>query len=343
MTVGDVVGDKQYFVEMIETVRSRLACLPTDSPIRRYFSVPRLDAISARIEESAVEKLEWSHWQPLFFFLRNCSDTALSAFDDDLRLVGLHSSTNDRKTFEFLRLELEDVQLWAGGIFETYVKAAALRSTEVSNVMLDWPLSNGRRPDLKIDLNGRDICIECTSLGESRTSDERWTRHVESLQGNRDEVFYESQDAYTESRRLYEKVFGKIAPKLDVHKSQLNDGGPNLLLISLNPLTSLDLTANSPAIGWALDDLFADQPNGNHAPASLCEWLLRQRKQTRITSSSFDELLTALASVSGIVVFDGCKLGAARINYNADYAHMISHAEMAAVEQLFSVQPLYAR
>ncbi|MDP3512819.1 MAG: hypothetical protein Q8S20_08725, partial [Sulfuritalea sp.] len=72
-------------------------------------------------------------------------------------------------------------------------------------------------------------------------------------------------------------------------------------------------------------------------------WLLRKRKQIQTISSSFDELLAALASVSGILVFDGCKLGAARINYNADSNHMISHAEMAIIERILSVSPLYAQ
>lgn len=342
MTAGDVTGDKLYFVGMIDEVRSKLARLAADSPISRCFSQSRLDAISAKIPANTIEELDWGCRQPLFLFVRNSSEAAIRAFDDDLRLVESHSITNERKTFEFLRSESEGAQPWAGGLFEVYVKAAALRSSEVSNVSLDRPLTNGRCPDLKVDIGTRNVCIECTSLGESRASDERWGEHLESLQADRDAVFCESQDAYTQSRRLYEKVFDKIAPKLSVHKSQLNDSEPNLLLITLNAVSS-DLTASSPVVGWALDEMFASQPNGNRSPASLCNWLLLKRKQTQTISSSFDELLAALASVSGILVFDGCKLGAARINYNADSTHMISHAEMATIERILSVSPLYAQ
>lgn len=342
MTAGDVTGDKLYFVEMIDEVRSKLARLAADSPINHCFSQSRLDAISAKIPANTIEELEWDRWQPLFLFMRNSSDVAIRAFDDDLRLVGSRSVSNDRKTFEFLRSESEGVQPWAGGVFEVYVKATVLRSSEVSNASLDWQLTNGRHPDLKVDLGTRSICIECTSLGESQASDERWGEHIDLLQADRDAVFCESQDAYTQSRRLYAKVFDKIAPKFDVHKSQLNDRGPNLLLITLNAVSS-DLTASSPAVGWALDEMFTSQPNGYHSPASLCNWLLLKRKQTKTISSSFDELLAALASVSGILVFDGCNLGAARINYNADLNHMISHAEMAIIERILSVSPLYAQ
>lgn len=179
----------------------------------------------------------------------------------------------------------------------------------------------------------------CTSLGESQASDERWRTHTDTLQVNPDKVFFERQDAYTQSRRVYAKVFDKIAPQFDIHRSQLHESGPNLLLISLNAVTS-GLSARSPAIGWALDELFASQPTGNHSPASLCDWLLCQCRQA---GAAFDELLVALAQVSGILVFDGCKFRVARINYNADTRHIISHAEMAAVERLVSVPPLYAQ
>lgn len=343
MTDGDVASDKEYFfVEMLEVVRAKLDRLAADSPIKRCFSGTRLDAIRSKIETNTAEALDWSRWQPPFLFLRNRSDAEIQAFDDDLRLIESRSFTNDRKTFEFLVSDSEDKQPWAGGIFEVYVKAAALRSTVVSNASLDWELPNGRRPDLKVDLGDRSICIECTSLGESRASDERWGQHIESLQANREAVFCERQDAYTQSRRLYAKVFDKIAPRFDVHKSQMNDGGPNLLLISLNAVTS-GLVARNPAVGWAFDELFANQPTGNHSPASLCKWLLLQRKQTQPTQPFMDGILKALSQVSGAIVFDGCKLGAARINYNAEAVQRISHAEMAVIERLLSDPPLYAQ
>lgn len=342
MMVGDVAGDKRYFADMIDEVRAKLAHLADDSPIKRCFPKARLDAIGVKIEASSTETLEWGRWQPAFRFLRNSSDAAVQAFDDDLRLVERHSATNDNKLFDFLTSESEDAQPWVGGSFEIYVKATLLRSGEALNASLDWKLPNGRRPDMKIDLGARSICIECTSLGESRASDERWDRHIESMQENRNAVFFERQDAYTQSRRVYAKVFDKIAPRFNVDQGQLNADAPNLLMISMNSVTS-DLTARSPAVGWALDELFASQPTGNHSPASLCEWLMLQRKQPERTSSTLEDLLRALAQVSGILVFDGCKLGAARINYNADAAHAISHAEITAVERLLSGPPLYAQ
>ena len=342
MTGGDAACDKRYFVGMIDEVRAKLAHLAHDSPIKRSFPGSRLEAIHKKVEANTAEDLEWGRWQPLFLFVKNSSEAAIQAFDDDLRLIEARSVVKAKKLLQFLASESDGAQPWAGGMFEVYVKATALRGMEISNVSLDWKLPNGRRPDLKIDIGGRSICIECTSLGESDASDERWHRYTDALQANRDDVLVELQDPYTQSRRLYAKVFDKIAPGLDAGRSQLDEGGPNLILLSLNAVTS-DLSACSPAVGWALDEFFASQPTGDRSPASMCNWLLLQRKQVQPASSSFDDLLKALAQVSGILIFDGCKLRAARINYNADAVHMISHSTMAAVEHLLSVPSLYTQ
>lgn len=345
MTVSNVAGERQYFVEMFDHVRAKLARLPADSLIKRCFPEARLDVIGVKIAESAVERLERGNWQPAFLFLKESSDAAIQAFDDDLRIVESRSATNDRKLFDFLASESESAQPWVGGVFEIYVKATMLRSREVSNVRLDWTLPNGRRPDLRIELGPRSFCIECTSLGESDASEKRWAQHNEVNPGK---VFVESRDSYTQSRRVYAKVFDKIAPQLNIDQSQLNTCAPNLLMISLYPTISY-LTSNSPAVRWALDELLAGQPTGNDSPASLCEYLRRKRlervqqMQPERAPSSLGDLLRSLAQVSGIFVFDRCKLGSARINDNAGATHAISHSEMAVVERLLSTPPLYAQ
>lgn len=279
MADSDVDDDKQNFVAMIDDVHTKLARLSAGSPIKRCFPATRLDAIRTKVEANTAKDLEWSHWQPLFLFLKRCSDKAILAFDDDLRIVESHGATTDSRALDFLSSESANAQPWAGGTFEIFIKATMLRPGTL-NCALDPTLANGRRPDMKIDLGARRMCIECTSLGESDPSDATWRNHTVALKADRNACLFEWQDAYTQSRRMYAKVFDKIAPRLDVHRSQLNDCGPNLLLISLNAVIS-DLTALSPAIGWALDELFASQPNGNRSPASLCEWLLRQYQQAQ--------------------------------------------------------------
>ena len=118
MTVGDVGDDKQYFVEMIDEVRAKLDRLADDSPIKRCFPQARLDAIRVKIETKTAEKLEWSHWQPPFLFLRDSSHEAIQAFDDDLCLVESNSVVNHKKLHDFLSTESEDTQPWVGGMFE---------------------------------------------------------------------------------------------------------------------------------------------------------------------------------------------------------------------------------
>lgn len=156
----DVTCGREYFFEMIDDVRTKLARLANDSLLKSCFPEARLDAIRARIAASNSEGSEWGRWQPPFLFLRNSSDAAVRAFDDDLRLVRSRSGTNDKKILDFLTSESEDIQPWAGGVFELCVKATALRNSEALNTWLDWALPNGRRPDLMIDLGARNICID---------------------------------------------------------------------------------------------------------------------------------------------------------------------------------------
>lgn len=333
-------NQKDYFFEMVDMVHGKLAILEKDSLIKRYFPEKRLDAIRTLIENKKIEELEWNSWQPLFLFLKKFPAHAIEALDADLKLICSNSTATEKKVCEFISDTSEQVGPWIAGIFEIFIKATALRNTVViSELILDWKLQNGRDIDLKIELGQRSFCIECTTLGESDASKGNWEQHTKVLQTNNDATHVERQDAYTQSRRLYAKVFDKIAPEWNAGQSQLNPFGPNLLLISLSRLTSADLRAHSPSIGWALDELFANQPTGNQSPASLTEWLYRKAPAT---SFNIPELRVALSRISGIVIFDGCKLGTARINYHAAETHRISHAEMAIIEKLFAAPPLYA-
>lgn len=184
MTISDVDDDKQNFVAMIDDVHTKLARLSADSPIKRCFPATRLDAIRTKVEANTAKDLEWSHWQPLFLFLKRCSDKAILAFDDDLRIVESHGATTDTKALVFLSDESVNSQPWAGGTFEIFIKAAMLRPGTL-NCALDPTLANGRRPDMKFDLGARRMCIECTSLGESDPSDATWRNHTVALKADR--------------------------------------------------------------------------------------------------------------------------------------------------------------
>ena len=134
---------------------------------------------------------------------------------------------------------------WSAGLFETFAKAALLRSGEFSVESFDWSTSNGRNIDVYLKVGQRAFCVECTTLGDSDVDKERWGTHCERLKKNPDAVYCESQDAYTQSRRLYDKVYEKIARGFDPNKSQLCPDCPNLLLIGLFPVLG-DLRSIAP-------------------------------------------------------------------------------------------------
>ena len=144
MTNRDVADDKRHFFAMIDQVRAKLARLAADSPIKRCLPEARLNAIKKKVEASAAKDLEWGDWQPLFLFLKRCSDEAIQAFDNDLRIVESRSAPADSRTLDFLSNKLENAQPWAGGVFEIYVKARMLRDQKTLNCMVDPKLPNGR-------------------------------------------------------------------------------------------------------------------------------------------------------------------------------------------------------
>ena len=325
--------DKHYFADMVAKVQAKLNCLPSDSVIRQYFPDSRLDGISRKIADTTCKDLEWAYWQPFFLFLHESSPRRITALEDDLRLVTAHTRQGATKICEFLADESESTNPWTPGLFEVFAKAALLRCNSVSVDSLDWPLPNGREVDARVKIGKLAICLEVTTLGESDAAKSRWQNHLEST----NPVFIESQDAYSPGRRLYGKVYYKIAPESKLDNSQLSLDSPNLLLIGLFPRTT-DMTPSSPSIRWALDELFASQPTGNKSPISLEAFL---RSQSHNSTDVLGELLAAPSKVSGIFLFQGYKLGEARINYNATKGFRLSHTKMALFERLFSRSPLY--
>lgn len=330
---------KQYFCDMIATARVKVGRLPADSVLKTYFTPTRLAAIQSKIEGTDAKRLEWGYWQPFFLFLVNQPESAIVALDADLRAVIARSKQGQDMVCEFLRDE-RDVggdSLWFAGLFEIRAKAALLKSPLVSLCDLDWPLPNGRNMDTRATIGARVMGIECTTLGDSDASKRGWAAYCSSLKDDPVQAQYEHQDAYTQGRRLYAKVFDKLAPNLDPTKCQLRHDAPNILLIGLLSQVS-DLSTTSPSIGWALDELFTDQPNGSRSPISLSAFI---KQSTEGTGADIDALRNSVSQISGILLFDRSRLGNARINYNARTQCRISHSEMAMFDEIFSVLPEY--
>lgn len=327
---------KRYFVEMINTVQAQLNALSPGSLIKKYFPKSRLDKIRQEVEAGNVKEL--AHWQPLFLFLQNQTESAIAALDNDIAAVVARTGQSEEKVCEFLRDERDrdGDGPWMAGLFEVFSKATLLKSGVLSVDALDWALPNGRNVDARVCIGQHYICVECTTRGESEAGKQRWRDHCEALADNPDRTYFERQDAYTAGRMLYGTVYNKLAPDWTVSKTQLCPDSSNLLLISLHSVVS-DLRSDAPSIGWALDELFGSQPNGGTTPISLQTYLLHDERRR----SQFSELIAAPTQISGVLLFDNCKLAQARINYNAHDACRISHEVMALFEKVFSQPPPY--
>jgi hypothetical protein len=320
---------------MVSSVAQKLGALAIDSSIRMCFSQDRLEAIRRRIETTPAKELGWGLWQPLFLFLRNQPQEAIAALDRDVQLVIRRGHKNAAR---FLRDERDrdGDGPWRAGLFEVFAKARLCNSNLLSVEGLDWTLSNGKNLDARVRIDGRAMNVECMTRGETNAGKNRWQEHCDALVEDPDTAYFERQNTYTAGRLLYDAVYNKLAPDNDIGKSQLAPDEPNILLISLSSITS-DIRADAPSVGWALDELFADQPNGGATPISLQGFLLRDPKR----KGRFQDLIAAPRRIGGVLMFDGCTLKQARINYNAHDACRFSHQEMALLEQLFSQPPPY--
>jgi hypothetical protein len=153
--------------------------------------------------------------------------------------------------------------------------------------------------------------------------------------------------------RFYAKVFDKVAKDLNPSKSQFADDEPNVFLVSFS---GLGVRSDNPGVGWALDELFADQPKIARAVVpesfidiSLGAWvdfrakeLINQRKMPiEWYCDHSHEVMAAIRRVGAILLFDGSGLANSRINYNARRGCLISHDEIAEIEELFRKEASY--
>jgi len=155
---------------------------------------------------------------------------------------------------------------------------------------------------------------------------------------------------------VYAKVYDKLAPDLNPRRAQFSPGVPGLLLVSFWS-TRGTLDANSPGVGWALDELFADQPRKrtiaegeSEIDIALGGWIdfaakdLQTRGRLAVDRYAQDlpELIAAARGLGGILLFNECGLDRARLNYNARSACRLSHREMSDLEAWLGGPPYWA-
>ena len=361
-------NSKKYWHNMVAAVRERMSLIPEDSHIRTALPSNRVDEIALKIARSCVEDLKWATWPPLFLFVYRHSVQEVQEFEKDIGLVVKHSKRNRVLSItQFLKAEARQDRLWVGGLFETSVKAQFLK--EHIPVEFDYVLPNGKEIDIHLEIEEKVYSLECTVITESDEDRKVWERFMAtkkvdpnanlSRPGKFDLPNSKSPSPYYDCLRFYAKVYDKLARNLNPRESQMAQDNSNILLISFYSPTA-PLSATSEGVGWALDELLADQPKSgvrlkDHAPGmidiSFLAWLeftaddLHQRALLSLDTycNNFHEIVAAPRKLGGILLFDGCSLTMARVNYNAGVRHMLHHREIARLEKLLERPPDYCR
>jgi len=218
---------------------------------------------------------------------------------------------------------------------------------------------------MRLEINGRFIRLENTVITEDDESRAVWANYCEAKKHGEDEFLmrpgkYDPPNAkgpspYYNARRIYPKVYDKLALDFDPSRSQCADDEPNVILLSFS---GPGVFPDDPGYSWALDFLFNPWFDSDHQKekaagvpdVSLKGWLdhhatdicNKKLLTTEQYAKSFDDLLNAPRKLGGIMLFKNCSLMSARINYHAYEQCSLSHAKMAELEELFSLPPGYA-
>lgn len=359
-------SDKKIYRDMVAAVREKLLCLPENGHIWRALPARRVDEIAERIELSDIEDLKGARFPPLFSLLSCCSISAIREFEFDVCLVVDHSNRRSlAKITQFLKAGCQDDRDWVAGQFEMFVKSRFLK--EGLTVELDYLLPNGKDADIRLEMDQKVFSLECTVITDSDEDRNTWDRFIADKSalekgilmrpGKYDSPGSRSPSDYYDCLRFYAKVYDKIAKQFDPEKSQMNENAANVLLISFySPRASLSPT--SPGVGWALDELLADQPMSGArlkdsppgiTDISILAWLDFTAKDPHRKSQldlnryykDFDKIVAAPRKIGGILLFEACSFRASRVNYNAYKRCSLSHHEIARLEKLVGTPPAW--
>ena len=311
------------------------------------------------------------YWPPLFLFLYRRSISEIRAFEYDIDFVVRQSNRKRaREITQFLKAKPRDDRLWTAGLFETFVKSRLLKERGLT-AELDYPLPNGRDTDIRLEIKNKPLYLECTAITESDEDRKVWDRFLAAKKTDPKTILVrpgkfdlpDSKDRppllYYDSLRFYAKVYDKIAKNLDPRKSQMSEDGPNVLLISFYSFRG-PISPTSPGVGWALDELLADQPKGgarlkDYPPGitdiSLLAWLdfyaneLDSKSCLDLDSyyKDFEEIVAAPRKIGAILLFETCSFKTSRVNYNAKESSRLSHHEIAELEKLLEAPPVWCR
>lgn len=294
--------------------------------------------------------------QLICLLARHTGTAAFQALEDDIQLV--LDNTNPKGQQALAAFLSEGHNEFYGGLFDLYVKAALLRGLGPANVTLDSrPQGSARGCDAMIRLGGRQIAVEATVLSvcdDERETEERARKagaRVWTSPGPYDPPGLPWTSPYYTTVRVYAKVYEKLAPELRPNACQFPEEYPGVLVISLDGVGCCSSGGVPPEVSWAFDRLFLEQPLETNSPSGidirLPGWLEHHwqdlvssgRVKPDAQRASDSELLALPRRISAALVFREGSLIDSRVNYHAE--HRLSHAEMAALEELFSKAARY--
>lgn len=346
--------EKSHYIDSINSVRAKIAVLGTKSHLAMSVPDEVLSRLEDRVRNTPASDLLFGYWPPAYGLIASTSLEDIRSMDDEIHLVIERSDPAKAKELVgFLRAsEKEKNGAWYGGMFDIWSKGVVIRSGLPAE--FDRPLPNGRDHDIRLELDGVEWSLENTVITQDDESIEVWNHFLVDKRSDPGRALVrpgpycpphaKGPSPYYDALRVYAKVFDKIAKNLDPDKSQFAVAEKNLLLLSFS---GFGVDALSPAAGWALDELFADQPRGKREGSgtdiTLEAWvditarglINRGKMDIDFFIERFADIISAPRRLSGIFLFDDKELVGSRVNYNADDASRISHREIAALEDLF--------
>lgn len=357
------MDDKTYYYDMLRSVRTKRISMPVGSHVRHALSEDMLATVERHFAETVPADLRFGYLPPVLGLIQSRTDEELARLDEDIDLVlAATEKQRHQQVVQFLQSGAHDQPgLWYGGLFDIWAKATALRS--VGSTTLDHVLPNGRDHDICLRLGGRTLHLENTVITQDDEARDVWDRFLIDKKLDPDKVLFrpgaycppnaKGPSPYYDALRVYAKVYDKLAKHLDPTRTQCVADEPNVLLISF---AGIGVRAVSPSVGWALDELFADQPRAARTivgdgltDISLEAWIqftvndLMAKGKMTVDSycNNSNKILSAPRKLSGVLLFDDCQLVSSRVNYNALEACRMSHREMVELEALFGNRAPY--
>lgn len=352
--------EKGHYKRMLARILKRREKLPPSSFVRHALTDQLLESAEVTVRAAPPRALDVTQWPLIISLFEGCRTSQLTALDDDIATVTSKCPRRARHAVGgFLNAtHSRALSTWYGSLFEIWAKATAIRSGLA--LRIDNRLPNGRDSDILLNLAGRRASLECTVLTEDNISRAQWDELL-AERGRGQQAPIKSQipsgtSPYRNARRVYQKVYDKLAADFDPGQTQFAPDHPGILLLSF---FARGFAAEKPAVVWAMDELFGVQPRYREstristtsaATVVLTNWLdfaanekISRGKLTRAGyRSRRDGLIKAPRKLGGILLFDGFLLCGSRVNYNAFPGRRVSHSSMAILERVFAAAPEYA-